>query len=43
MLVGPFVIYLDLLEHLVSAATLALAVWLAYVGLIDRLLPLVGI
>ena len=43
VLVGPFVIYLDLLEHLVSAATLALAVWLAYVGLIDRLLPLVGI
>ena len=42
MLVGPFVIWVDLLEHLVSVATLALVVWLAYVGLVNRLLPLVG-
>ena len=40
--VGGFVIYMDLLEHLVSVATLALVVWLAYMDLVNRLLPLVG-
>ena len=41
--VSGFVICMDLLEHLVSVATLALVVWFAYDALVDRLLPLVGI
>ena len=40
--VSGFVICMDLLEHLVSVATLALAVWLFYDGTVDRVLPLVG-
>ena len=42
MPVSGFVICMDLLEHLVSVATLALVVWFAYVALVSRLLPLVG-
>ena len=43
IVIAPLVTYLDFLEHSVSVATLALVVWLAYVGIVNRLLPLVGI
>ena len=42
IVIAPLVTYLDLLKHLASVLPFLLSVWLGYLQLVYRLLPIVG-